>query len=218
MILLKDIVDEIRKDLSAGLGNDESRFDDEYLENKIHSARGIIISNYISKNGRFINDSWVQTVDANFVDRDKECNAVYFDCPSPITVTGHEDGFVYVGHSNGVKVFNRARKNGFTTLTMHSLFLKDTDIYWDWKQLEQNRAKIIIYNNLKLENIQIRGMFNLPTDVPGFRVDTDAYPVDAVVRKEIVEMVSLDIVRLMRVAPDYISDSQDKNNPQMAGK
>lgn len=217
MILLKDIVDEIRKDLSAGLGNDESRFDDEYLENKIHAARAIVISNYITKN-RFFNDSWIQTVDINFVDRDKECDAVYFECPSPISITSHEDGFMYVGHINGLKPFMRARKNGFTTLTMHSLFKNDHNIFWDWKQLEQNKASLIVYNNLKLENIKVRGIFNNPTDVYGFRVDTDAYPVDSLVRKELVEMVGLDIMRKMRTPPDYISDSQDKNNPQLRGK
>ena len=218
MILLKDIVDEVRKDLSAGLGNDESRFDDEYLENKIHAARAVIISNYISRSGRFFNDSWIQTVDTNFVDRDKECEAVYFECPSPITITGHEDGFMYVGHVNGVKPFMRSRKNGFTTLTMHSAFANDKNVFWDWKQLEQNKASLIVYNNLRLEKLQVRGIFNFPTEVPGFRVDSDAYPVDAVVRKELVEMVGLDIMRKMRVAPDYISDSQDKVNPQLPGK
>jgi len=217
MILLKDIVDEVRKDLSAGIGNDESRFDDEYLENKIHAARAVIIANYISKN-RFFNDSWIQTVDLNFIDRDKECDVVYFECPSPISITAHEDGFMYVGHVNGLKPFMRSRKNGFTTLTMHSLFKNDKNVFWDWKQLEQNKASLIIQNNSKLENIQIRGIFNNPTDVYGFRVDSDAYPVDSLVRKELVEMIGLDIMRKMRVAPDYISDSQDKNNPQLRGK
>ena len=217
MTLLKDIVDEVRKDLSAGIGNDESRFDDEYLENKIHAARAVIIANYISNN-RFFNDSWIQTVDINFVDRDKECEAVYFECPSPITITAHEDGFMYVGHINGVKPFLRARKNGLTTLTMHSIFQGDKDLYWDWKQLEQNKASLIVYNNTRLEYIQVRGIFNHPTEVPGFRVDSDTYPVDAFVRKELVEMVTLDIMRKMRIAPDYISDSQDKVNPQLPGK
>lgn len=214
MILLKDIVDEIRKDVSGGVGNDESRFDDQYLENKIHAARAVVISNYILKNGRFFNDSWVQTVDLNFVDRDKECEAVYFDCPSVVSVTSHEDGFIYVGHYNGVKPFIRTRKSGFTTLTQHSVFQKNKNVFWDWKRLEQDREKVIIYNNLRLEYIQVRAIFNNPTEVPGFRVDTDAYPVDSLVKKEIVEMVSLDMLRKLRTIPDFISDSQDKIMPQ----
>ena len=101
---------------------------------------------------------------------------------------------------------------------MKSVFRDDSELYWDWKQLEQNKASLIVYNNVKVQRIQVRGIFNLPLDVPGFRVDSDAYPVDALVRKELVEMVGLDIMRKMRVAPDYISDSQDKNNPQLPGK
>lgn len=207
---ISDIVDEIKKDIGSGISTDEARFDDLYIENKIHSARAILISNRMMGGIRFINDSWVQTIDTDFVTRDKDCGTVYFTCPSPISVSSHEDGFVYVGHANGIKPFIRSRKNGFTTLTMHSLFQKSQQVFWDWKQLEQNKAQILIYNNSKLEFIQIRGMFNDPTEVPGFRKDTDDYPVDATLRKEIVEMVSIDLLKKIRVAPDYISDSQDK--------
>ena len=210
MIKLADIVDEIKKDLGSGVSTDESRFDDLYIESKVHSARAVLIGNYMIKQGRFINDTWVQTIDTDFIERDKDCGTVYFTCPSPISVSAHEDGFVYVGHANGIKPFIRSRKNGYTTLTMHSVFQKSQQVFWDWKQLEQNKAQLIIYNNPKLEYIQVRGMFNQPTDVPGFRKDTDAYPVDASLKKDIVEMVSIDLLKKIRVTPDYISDSQDK--------
>lgn len=210
MIKLADIVDEVKKDLSAGVSTDDSRFDDLYLEQKIHAARAVLIGNRIMGGIRLINDSWVQTIDTDFVSRDIDCGTVYFTCPSPISVSSHEDGFVYVGHANGIKPFIRSRKSGFTTLTMHSLFQKSQQVFWDWKQLEQNKTQILIYNNSKLEYIQIRGMFNDPTEVPGFRKDTDAYPVDATLRKDIVEMVSIDLLKKIRITPDYISDGQDK--------
>lgn len=210
MIKLSDIVDEVKKDLGAGVSTDDSRFDDLYIEGKIHASRAVLISNRMIGGIRLINDSWVQTVDTDFIDRDKDCGTVFFECPSPISVSSHEDGFVYVGHANGIKPFIRSRKSGFTTLTMHSIFQKSQQVFWDWKQLEQNKTQILIYNNSKLEYIQIRGMFNDPTDVPGFRKDTDAYPVDALLRKEIVEMVSIDLLKKIRITPDYISDGQDK--------
>lgn len=46
MIYLKQIVDEIKSDLLGGMTYNETRFDDEYIEFKIHAARATIIMNY----------------------------------------------------------------------------------------------------------------------------------------------------------------------------
>jgi hypothetical protein len=209
MILINEIVDEIKKDISGGISNDDSRFDDLYLESKIHSARAVIISNYLQKGLEWINDSWVQTLDLNYVDRDVSCGVVSFECPSVITIDMHNDGFIYVGHQNGIKPFIRARKS-FTTLTMHRVFKNSSQVMWDWKNLELNKQSLLIYNNSKLEYIQVRAIFNTPTLVPGFRKDVDWYPVDSNLKKDIVEMVTMDMLRKNKTAPDYISDSQDK--------
>lgn len=209
MFLLADIVDEIKKDLGNGVSSDESRFDDLYIETKIHGARAAVISNYLQKGMDWLNDSWVQTVDLDYVDRDVDCGTVSFSCPSVITIDGHADGFVYVGHVNGIKPFIRAR-NSYTTLTMHRAFKNSSNLFWDWKNLELNKQAILVYNNHRLEFIQVRGVFNNPVEVPGFRKDTDWYPVDALIKRDLVEMVTLDLLRKGRVTPDYISDSQDK--------
>lgn len=210
MFLLSEIVDEIKKELGNGVSSDESRFDDLYIESKIAGARAMIISNYVNKgNIDWLNDSWVQTVDLAFVDRDTECGIVKFECPSVISIDSHNDGFVYVGNVNGLKPFIRLRKS-FTTLTLHRVFKNSKEIMWDWKNLEMNKQQIVIYNNSKLQYIQIRGIFNNPVEVPGFRKDTDWYPVDANVKRDLVEMVTLDLIKKSRVMPDYISDSQDK--------
>jgi hypothetical protein len=209
MFLLSDIVDEIKKELGGGVSSDESRFDDLYIETKIAGARGVIISNYLQKGVDWMNDSWVQTVDLDYVERDKDCDVVKFECPSVITVDQHSDGFIYVGHVNGIKPFIRARRS-FTTLTMHPVFTKTKNVLWDWKNLELGKQQLLVYKNPRLEKIQIRGIFNNPVEVPGFRKDVDLYPVDANVKKDLVEMITLDLLRKIRVVPDYISDSVDK--------
>jgi hypothetical protein len=63
MIFLSEIVEEIRSDLNSGMGYNDSRFDDEYLETKIHNARATLIGQYMIKVSKFINDAWVQTLD-----------------------------------------------------------------------------------------------------------------------------------------------------------
>jgi hypothetical protein len=146
------------------------------------------------KVGKFINDSWVQTLDISFQTYEKDCDFVTFECPNVISVDGHNDGFVYVGHVNGFKPFPRIRK-GYSTLTRHSIFAKKKEIMWDFKHIEQNNTLLYFYNNKKLEYVTVRAMFNNPTTIPNFDKTIDHYPVDANLKREIVELVSNDLLR-----------------------
>lgn len=194
MILLKEIVEEIKNDLNSGMSYNDVRWDDEYIESKIHNARATLIGQYMIKVGKFINDSWVQTLDISFQDFEKDCDFVTFECPNVISVDGQNDGFVYVGHFNGMKPFPRIRK-GYTTLTRHSIFLKKKDIMWDFKHMEQNRMLLYFYNTNKLQYVTVRAMFNNPTTIPNFDKTTDHYPVDSNLKREIVELVTADLIR-----------------------
>jgi hypothetical protein len=194
MIFLSEIVEEIRSDLNSGMGYNDSRFDDEYLETKIHSARATLIGQYMIKVGKFINDAWVQTLDISFETREKNCTVISFECPNVISVDGQNDGFVYVGHANGLKPFVRIRK-GYSTLTRHSLFLKKKEIMWDYKHLEQNTMVLQFYNNTHLTYVMVRAMFNNPTTIPNFDKTIDHYPVDSNLKREIVDLVTGDLIR-----------------------
>ena len=194
MIYIKQIVDEIKSDLLGGMTYNETRFDDEYIEFKIHAARATIIMNYMMKTGKFINDAWVQTLDIRFEDTDNDCDVRTFECPNVISLDGQNDGFIYVGHANGVKPFTRIRK-GFTTLTRHSVFKNKTEIMWDYKHLTQGTNVLQFYNAKRLTYIMVRAMFNNPTTIPNFDKELDHYPVDESLKKDIVEMITMDMLR-----------------------
>jgi len=194
MILLSQIIDEIRNDLNSGMGYNDSRFDDEYLENKIHTARAALIAQRMMKVGKFINDAWVQTLDISFVNRDTDCDVVEFECPNVISTGSENDGFVYVGHNNGLKPFPRIRK-GYSTLSQHSIFSQKKEMMWDYKHLEQNRMVLQFYNNNKLEYVMVRAMFNNPIEIPNFDKTIDHYPVDASLQREIVDFITADLIR-----------------------
>lgn len=194
MILLSEIVEEIRSDLNSGMGYNDSRWDDEYLETKIHSARATLIGQYMIKVGKFINDAWVQTLDISFETREKDCAVITFECPNVISVDGQNDGFVYVGHADGLKPFVRIRK-GYSTLTRHSLFASKKEVMWDYKHLEQNTMVLQFYNNTHLTYVMVRAMFNNPTTIPNFDKTIDHYPVDSNLKREIVELVTADLMR-----------------------
>ena len=194
MIYIKQIVDEIKSDLLGGMTYNETRFDDEYIETKIHAARATLIMNYMAKTGKFINDAWVQTLDIRFEDIDTNCDTRTFECPNVISLDGQNDGFIYVGHANGVKPFIRTRK-GFSTLTRHSLFAKQTQIMWDYKHLTQGTNVLQFFNAKRLTYIMVRAMFNNPITIPNFDKLIDHYPVDEMLKKDIVEMVTMDMLR-----------------------
>lgn len=194
MIYLKQIVDEIKSDLLGGMTYNETRFDDEYIEFKIHAARATIIMNYMMKTGKFINDAWVQTLDIRFEDIDTDCDTRTFECPNVIALDGQNDGFIYVGHANGLKPFVRIRK-GFSTLTRHSLFAKKKEVMWDYKHLTQGTNVLQFYNASRLSYIMVRAMFNNPTTIPNFDKELDHYPVDETLKKDIVEMITMDMLR-----------------------
>ncbi len=207
MIYLQEIVDEIKSDLASGMTYNDIRYDDEYIESKIHAARATLITNYMMKTGKFINDAWVQTLDIRFEAIDDDCDVRTFECPNVISLDGQNDGFIYVGHANGLKPFVRIRK-GFTTLTRHSLFSKKTEIMWDFKHLTQGTTVLQFYNDNRLQYVTVRAMFNNPTTIPNFDKELDHYPVDENLKKDVVEMITLDLLRKTRVPVEANNDNQ----------
>jgi hypothetical protein len=163
--------------------------------------------NYMMKTGKFINDAWVQTLDIRFEAIDTDCDTRTFECPNVISLDGQADGFIYVGHASGTKPFVRIRK-GFTTLTRHSIFKNKTEIMWDYKHLTQGNNVLQFYNAKRLTYIMVRAMFNNPTTIPNFDKETDHYPVDASIKKDIVEMVTIDLLRKTRVPVEPGNDNQ----------
>ncbi len=209
MPTLPEIVAEVRANVQGGVSIDDSRLDELFLEQKINSTRAAVIAKYINAGSR-INSAWVQECDLTQMDRDEECKIVTFDCPSIIHTNGRHDGFVYVGHVGGMKPFSRVSKER-VTLAQHSSIQGTKEILWDFRFGLQNRAFINCYNNARLENILIRGIFNDPREVPGYRKDTDHYPMDSTIHNEVIQRVSAELLpALMRIRPDLISDGQDK--------
>lgn len=204
-----EIVDEIRSNAQSGISADDSRLDDLYLESKLDTTRAAAIAKYINAGGR-INSAWVQEVNLDMVDVDKECKLVTFECPTVLFTNGKSDGFVYVGKVNGMKPFIRVNKE-IVSLALHSKVQATSDILWDFRVGLQNRSFISCYNNPRLEQIMVRGIFNKPSEVPGFRKDTDMYPIDESLRNEVIQRITEELLRgPLRVQPDYISDGADK--------
>lgn len=55
----------------------------------------------------------------------------------------------------------------------------------------------------------MKALFNDPTKVPNYRTDIDQYPIDAAMENDIVEQISVELMRKMVRTADVISDSLD---------
>ena len=218
MSTITEIVQRIISNVNGGITTDEVRFDDAYIESKIHTARASILSaSQKQPMSDRINESCVQAYSVEILDDDvqADCDVVRFPCPSVIRLDDRHDGFIYVGHINQQKPYIRLRTN-FTALSMHSIFAKEKEVVWDYIVDYDGSSYINVYKNTKLRKLLVRAIFNDPTDVPNYRPDVDQYPIDAAMENEIVEAISTDLMRKMVKTPDVISDSQDTipNKPQ----
>ncbi len=204
----KNLTDEARSNAQSGISADDSRLDDLYLEQKLNTTRAATIAKYMGAGAR-PNPQWIQWVDISAVDRDVDCKVVSFECPSPIFINGKSDGFIYVGHANGLKPFIRLSK-GRVTLAMHSVIKNSDEIYWDYETGLQGNEVLKIYNNPALEFIKVGIIANDPRLVPGFRQDTDSFPVDSSLHNEIIQRITQELLGVERMPQDRISDGQDR--------
>lgn len=206
---LINIIDAIKANVDGGASTDESKYDDALIEIKVHLAREVIAGSLWKEGMRNrISEAWVQVLDIDSVDADEDCDQVFVPCPRVLTFDNRNDGFRYVGHNNGMKPFIRSVAS-FTNLTMHSVFADETEITWKHQANAFGGYDLIFSGNPELRKPLVRLITANPTDISTYRKDVDPYPVDGKTAAEIIEMVSLDLIRKTPGPADYISDSQD---------
>lgn len=211
MSTLREIVHRILSNIGGGNTTDETRFDELYIESKIHTARASILSALTKQSlSDRINEACVQAYSVELLEAQVEagCDVVKFPCPTVIRLDDRHDGFIYVGHVNSQKPFIRIRSN-YTALSMHSMFQKEKGIVWDYQADYDGKFYIHIYKNPKFRKLLVKALFNDPTEVPNYRTDIDQYPIDAAMENDIVEQISVELMRKMVRTADVVSDSLD---------
>ncbi len=211
MSTLREIVHRILSNIGGGNTTDETRFDEPYIESEIHTARASILSALTKQSlSDRINEACVQAYSVELLEAQVEagCDVVKFPCPTVIRLDDRHDGFVYDGHVNSQKPFMRIRSN-YTALSMHSMFQKEKGIVWDYQVDYDGKFYIHIYKNPKFRKLLVKALFNDPTKVPNYRTDIDQYPIDAAMENDIVEQISVELMRKMVRTADVISDSLD---------
>ena len=216
MITLDQLTDECISQSQGAIRTDETKFTEELVHSIIHQCRAQLLS---ATRFKVLPDICYQKYFPTFdqgIQLD-DC-VVEFKVPDYINIGPMGDGMRYVGNVNGLDAFTRLGKG-----VMKSVYAKHRvsnpnnrkDTMWNAEVDETGYTKVLIYNNVELEQFMIVGILANPQDATYFRSDTDAYPISEDMIPMLKEMIVAQMYIMAQTPADTISNSQD--TPSQAG-
>jgi hypothetical protein len=215
-MLLQEIIDIVISDVSAGIVVDDTRFEFDYVKDKIHSYAAIVKKEEYRKN-KFINNinylKHYPRFEAELQD-DPMC-FVKFRCPDVISFDSNSDGFRYIGaidrSINFKRIQNRSYLSSFNSHPVMNVNTRGMSVLYD------GTSQIIeVYGNTSLEELLVEGIFSDPTEIPTFNVEIDQYPLSEDLIPMLSTVIMNDITRLVAAQiPSKYSDveQQPQNIP-----
>jgi hypothetical protein len=175
---LREVVDTLIRSVSGGTNTIDNKYEPRYVEALVPQLReqALKIVYYGDKNTgatRRIDYAYTQPINIDVdTNLDPELDYVTFACPKPIVVGRMVDGLVYVGKKKSATSFSKMlNREDIANAQMRGMF-KGAVIAYIWEE-----GKLEVYGNKMLKEVNVRGAFSDPTQVPNFNADTDEYPV-----------------------------------------
>jgi hypothetical protein len=189
---------------------DDEPISERQLENWIHQYRAKLLKQDLDK-GKYLNPDYIQEYqdeDGNplsIVPNEQELRTVYrtsVQIPKTIDLN-YKSGIIYLGDVNGnrIQLVPEARVNfqQYKKVTGNSTiaYLKDRYVY--------------LYNHNGLQYIRLRGVFEIPTEIPGYDLDEDKYPIPVNLLPTLKEMILKNELGIIYKAPnDDENDTEHK--------
>lgn len=177
-MILREIADTLIRSVSGGTNGVDNKYEPRYVEALVPQLReqALKIVYFGDKNtgaSRRIDYAYVQNitvqVDTNL---DTDLDYITFDCPKPITVGRMVDGLLYVGKKNSATSFSKMLNREDIAQAQARGMFNGAVIAYIWEN-----GKLEVYGNKMLKELNIRAAFSDPSQVSGFDVDTDEYPI-----------------------------------------
>lgn len=173
MITLVKLADDMKRMLGGGISTVDSKFNNlPYLYDLINQARAVVIRNDFIKTRR-PHPAWIQsfTLEYDASLQESDC-FVKFMCPNIIAMEARQDGFIYIGQTDGNCSYKRILTRGeLSNYNKH----RHTD----------SRVRVLyadgileVYGNQMLKELRVDAVFSNPTDVPTYNINVDLYPID----------------------------------------
>jgi hypothetical protein len=176
---LPEVRDIFRSLPSGGNLTDENRFDDNYLDQLIHSVRALSISNkanVMKKRLPIWYQSMIPEYSKDFQDGQKLC--VKFQIPDVITLDARENGYGYCGTVECNKAFRIWTDRGVFASACNDRIMNPTSGRTTNILFEGSNYGEIYGATLITELPRFVAIFAIPTDVPTYNILTDQYPID----------------------------------------
>jgi len=175
---LRTLADILIRSVSGGENGIDNKYAPEYVETLIPALRNdaIILDYYGGRTraaSRRLDYALYQTMDiaVNEVSNNTS-DFVTFTLPRTIGVGRLVDGLVYVGQVDESIEFSRMLNRSDISMARTRGLLNGDNIAYIWSQ-----GNLEVYGNNALSEIQVKGIFSDPTQVSGFNIETDDYPV-----------------------------------------
>lgn len=191
-MLLREIVDEIIRSVNAGQNTQDGKWESRAIEAQIPSLREKAMSiayfgDRYRAASRVIDYAWVQSITvAKDSVQDEEVDYVTFTVPKPVSLGRNINGIVYTGQKNSSIGFARAlNREDIANMKARGL------INGESIAILHEGTKALAFGNNMLSEINCRWVFSDPTQVSGFNVTTDDYPISASLLEIMIEQFKI---------------------------
>ncbi len=179
MSTLRIRTDQLIRAVNGGLNTMDSKWDPLYIESLMPSLREkAMVIHYFGDRFRAatrrIEYAWIQPTTVQ-VDTglDSDLDYITFTMPKVASIGNMVDGFVYVGQKNSSVSFSKAKnREDIANMKARNMFDGSVIAYiWEGGKLE-------VYGNKMLTEVNVRGVFADPTEVSGYNIEVDDYPIN----------------------------------------
>jgi hypothetical protein len=175
---LRQIADILIRSVSGGDDVADGKYSPQYVEALIPALRQqAIIDDYYGTRtraaSRRLDYALYQTADITVNNVPNNPNDyITFTCPKCIGVGRLIDGLEYVGQQENSIGFKRLLNRGDISNNKARNMFDGSVIAYIWAS-----PNLEVYGNNALTELQVRGIFSDPTEVPNFDIENDPYPI-----------------------------------------
>lgn len=206
---LPEIYERIGALPNGGYLTSDSRFDRGQIYSLVHSARAVVVADRWAKE-RKIPPIYYQTYFPayNKLAQEDSCYIKFYDCPSIISLDGTATGVGYVGTINGVPTHFRevSSRAAFSSMQKDRIMKAGRKAYI----LFGHNGELEAYYKDAIKEFQIEIIASDPTQVPGYNIDIDTYPLDVADLPKIEQyLLQSDLALSYKTPIDRVNDGRD---------
>jgi len=203
-----EIVDKILSEAGGGKFRDDIKFEPDLLLAELpqYRSRAMIIAFNGSRDtamSKMINPSWYQEYEFAIDRSTQSSEACYLEAyfPPVVRMDDKVDGATLIGDKESGLSFRKVQ-----TPETASSYLKAGRLNKAKIGYVLFPEKIRIYGNKLLKNLYANCIFQYPTDVPDFNIETDRYPISTDLIPIMAKLWEIDMAQKLGIPLDTLVD------------